>query len=170
MKRSLISCLGILTFLIVAVAATASAPATRTDDFDRLKSLSGEWEGMNKNGEPVHVVYSLTSAGSVVMEQIEPGSDHAMVTMYHKDGDRLMMTHYCAAGNQPRMRTAKSQGDGRSLTFSYLDATNLAKSSDPHMVKLVFDFTDQDHLVATWTYQGEGGKDTIEVFRMTRKS
>ncbi len=170
MKRSLISYLGILAFLVAAVVAAASAPEKQTGGFDRLKGLVGEWEGTNKDDKPVHVVYSLTSGGSVVMEQIDPGEDHAMVTMYHKDGDRLMMTHYCAVGNQPRMRAAKTRSDGKSLAFSYVDATNLAKPSDPHMVKLVFDFTDADHFAETWTYQLDGSKQTTEVFHLTRKA
>ncbi len=31
-----------------------------------------------------------------------------MITMFHMDGDRLLMTHYCGAGNQPRMKLVAS--------------------------------------------------------------
>jgi len=170
MKRILFSSLAVLAFLITVALAAAPAPAKQANGFDRLKGLVGDWEGTNKDGKPVHIVYTLTAAGSVVMEQIDAGEDHAMVTMYHNDGERLMMTHYCAAGNQPRMRAAKPAADGKSLTFSMIDATNLAKPNDPHMVKLIVGFDDADHISETWTFHADAGKETTEVFHLTRKA
>ena len=59
------------------------------------------------SGQPTDQVvstYRVTAAGSAVMEVLFPGTDHEMVTVYHQDGDDLILTHYCAAGNQPRMK------------------------------------------------------------------
>ena len=75
--------------------------------FEKLKSLAGEWTGQTgQEGkvQEVSAVYKTTSNGSVVMETLFPGSPHEMVTVYYLDGEHLVLVHYCAAGNQPRMK------------------------------------------------------------------
>ncbi len=165
MKRWTMCLLALATLCVAAGVARADQ---KTDGFDRLRSLVGEWQGTGSDGKAVHLVYTLTSGGSAVMEQIDPEGDHSMVTMYHRDGDRLMLTHYCSTGNQPRMRAGKPPADGKSLTFSFVDATNLAKPSDPHMVKVVMNFADEDHFTEEWTFHGSE-KDQTMVFRLERK-
>jgi hypothetical protein len=158
----------ILGMGLAVVPSSAAVPEKKADGFDRLKSLVGEWEGTSNEGKPVHISYSLTAAGSALMESIDPGTDHSMVSLYHRDGQKLMMTHYCAAGNQPRMKAGDLSADGHTLAFSYMDATNLAKPADPHMVKLVLSFPDDDHLTQEWTFRA-GGKDSPTVFQLARK-
>jgi hypothetical protein len=67
------------------------------------------------------ITWQLISGGSVLMESME---EESIVTMYHVDKDRLMLTHYCSAHNQPRMEGQVSD-DGKTFTFDFLDATNL---------------------------------------------
>ena len=68
------------------------------------------------------------------MSEIKGKED--MITMFNLDGDRLLMTHYCACGNQPRM-VASASPDGKTITFDFLDATNLATPDAGHMNRLV---------------------------------
>ena len=85
--------------------------------FARLKALAGTWKvqlggdhrgGQSQgnqekhDGSPATVTFGLTGAGSTVVETQFPGKGHEMISMYHLDGEDLRMTHYCAAGNQPR--------------------------------------------------------------------
>ena len=72
--------------------------------------------------------------------------------MYHLDGGRLRMTHYCAAGNQPRLELTSG---GNPLTFTFLDATNVS-TGQPVIVKLVLRMTDKDHMVQEWTSRQNG--------------
>ena len=53
--------------------------------------------------DEVRISYRLVSNGTTLMETMDSGHDTSMVTMYHVDGSRILATHYCAAGNQPRM-------------------------------------------------------------------
>ena len=48
------------------------------------------------------MVYGVTAAGTAVMEALFPETDHEMLTVYHLEGNDLVLTHYCAMGNQPR--------------------------------------------------------------------
>jgi len=88
-----------------------------------------------------------------------------MVTVYHPDGDSIMMTHYCAAGNQPRMRAQGSQGN--TIAFQFVDAANLKGATDGHMQRLVIKFVDKDHVTEEWTWKADG-KETSSVFHLQR--
>src|SRR4051812_11604246 len=101
--------LGLGVVLIGSRSVAADTPGVEVKAaFARLKSLAGEWKVAELDG--VHgqhdgkITYKVTAGGSTVMETFFPGSDHEMVSMYHLDGDELVLTHYCAAKNQPRMK------------------------------------------------------------------
>lgn len=79
-----------------------------------------------------------------------------------------MMTHFCSAGNQPRMRAAVAAGEIKKLDFDFLDATNLAKPTAGHIHRLSLAFQDQNHLAQTWTWREEG-KEKADTFSLTRK-
>ncbi len=70
--------------------------------FARLKGLVGEWEA-NADVGKARLVYELTGGGSAVVERESAENMPVMMTVYHLDGNRLLLTHYCMAGNQPRM-------------------------------------------------------------------
>ena len=69
------------------------------------------------------------------------------ITMFHLDGERLILTHYCDAGNQPRM-AATISSDGKTIVFDFLEATNLLSSQAGHMQRVTFNFIDADHHTA----------------------
>jgi hypothetical protein len=150
--------LGVL-FSVNALSASKQQP-----EFDRIKSLAGNWAGTMTGGKSVHISYKVISSGSAVMESM----DHdGMVTMYHLDGDTLMLTHYCSAGNQPRMRLVSSTPG--SLTFDMFDATNLSDVNDMHMAGLVLTWKDKNHLTADWTLMKDGKVAHHGVFELTRR-
>ncbi len=161
----------VASFAVVALCAEsvlAQERAASTDGFDLLKSLVGEWEGKGPDGSVSSVTYRLTAAGSVIEETMNAGTEHEMVTMYHRDGGSLMMTHYCAMRNQPRMRAKPLKDGSKSLTFAFVDATNLAKASDGHMHGLVLTVVDGDHITHAWTWRAEE-KEEEHAFAFTRK-
>jgi len=161
--------LGLLVFCAAQAFADAkpAPPMKPNPGFDKLKSLVGAWQGTSKDGKPVTASYTLVSDGSALMEDLGHGTEMNMVTMYHPDGDRLMMTHYCATSNQPRMR-AEMSPDGKSLKFTFLDATNLASPDAGHMDRLVVSFVDKDHFTQEWTWKEKDTSNT-EVFHFARK-
>lgn len=138
-----------------------AAPSARA--FENFKNLVGQWQGTNQKGQKVEASYELVAAGSAVLERyIEPNDKtrSPMITLYHLDGDRLMLTHYCMAGNQPRMRAESFGESGDEVRFELVDATNLATPDAGHMHRALFEFKAKDRLVTRWTWH-EKGKDVF---------
>lgn len=175
-----------LTLLAVLALATACANVresvglhhadigTSRAQFELLKSLAGEWTGTGGDGTESHAVeirYRVTAAGSAVEETMSPGTEHEMITMYHLDGARLMLTHYCAAGNQPRMVATNWEIDTKPQTirFAFSGATNLASSKTGHMHAMEMTVEGTDRLRETWTYFQDGVQAHQATFEMTRK-
>jgi hypothetical protein len=154
-----------LVVLMAASAAAAQSPAQKT--FEQLKSLNGTWQGKNSQGQPLAVSFRVTAGGSALMSEIEGSGNEDMISMFHLDGNRLLMTHYCGAGNQPRM-TGMASPDGKTITFNFLDATNLASPETGHMRQLVISMPDADHHVERWSFI-DHGKEMQEVFELARK-
>jgi hypothetical protein len=151
-----------LTFLAAVAIADDSHkhPAKGNAAFDRLKPLVGTWEATVK-GEKVRTTYQLAAGGSTLVENLMPESV-AMVNMIHPDGDKVMMTHYCAGANQPRYRATSFEGD--TIVFSFVDGTNLG---DSYMSGVKLTLVDADHLRQEWTNH-RNGKDETWAFEFTR--
>lgn len=152
-----------------------SDPAVSQAQFEQIKSLAGEWSGLGGDaheGESVEVRYRVTAAGSAVEETLFPGTEHEMITMYHRNFDSLMLTHYCAAGNQPRMmaRSDTESGGSNVIHFSYCGATNITAKDQGHMHDLEIRFVDPDHVQTDWTYFRDNKPAEKAHFDLTRKS
>ena len=153
------------TLLFVLVTSVAFAASAAQKSFEELKALDGTWEGTVKNGQPVEVDYRLTAGGSALMSEIKGKED--MISMFHLDGERLLMTHYCSAGNQPRM-VASASPDGKTFTFAFIDGTNLATPDAGHMTRLVLSMPDPNHHTEEWIFT-DHGKQEKEVLDLWRK-
>lgn len=155
----------ILALLIVFAATPCFAheghmAAVQTPpSFDAMKALVGEWHEVGKAEKGTVVSYELVAGGSAIVEHMDAGTEHSMVTVYNPDGTKVMMTHYCAEGNQPRMR---GEGDAKSINFTMFDITNLPTPSAGHMEGLTLTFKDKDHIVEEWRHKMG---DKVEVFK-----
>ncbi|MEK7403487.1 MAG: hypothetical protein AAB225_00120 [Acidobacteriota bacterium] len=157
-----------LALMVTAVLLLPAAAGTGIDAaWERLRSLAGEWEGV-EGGKKAGVTYTIVSGGSVVMESMKmPAPEPDMVTMYHRDGTGLVATHYCSLGNQPRMRATEASPDGKTIRFRFADITNLSKPDGPHIRHLTVTFQDADHVTQDWTSLDKG-KEQPAVFKWTR--
>jgi hypothetical protein len=136
--------------------------------FARLGTLVGDWETATSRGK-VHVKYELISAGTALVERVTFESNvPPMETIYHLDGDRLLLTHYCMLGNQPRMQARFYDAEAGELRFEFLDITNLANSGAGHMHNATFRFTDENRLAAEWEFFEEGKLKNTEAFEFVR--
>lgn len=145
-------------------AAAGSAAAA----FEHFKTLAGDWTGKSAGGGTVRASYEVVSGGSAVVERLDMEGEGQpdMITVFHLDGDRLMMTHYCGAGNQPRMMARFITP--QEVRFEFLDATSLASPDDGHMHRAVFRFPARDRLTAEWTWRAKGKDASPEVITLGR--
>ena len=104
-----------------------------------------------------------------MIEVLFPGTDHEMVTVYHQDGDDLLLTHYCAAGNQPRMK-CRAGSDPNQLVFEFVDATNMRSPQDAHMHAGTLTIIDPQHIQAKWQGYADGKPTDPHVFNLVRRA
>ena len=168
MRRQRILTLG--TVLLACGLVTASPPENPA--FGRFVALAGDWVAaedgeMTKKGDLV-ARYHVTGAGSAVVEDIFPGTPHAMTTVYFLDGSDLVLTHYCMSKNQPRMR-AKATSSPK-VAFTFDGGTNLNPKRDRHMHQATFEFLSQDELISTWIEFAEGKAAMTITMHLVRKT
>ena len=147
-------CRTVSSFLVL-LSTAAFAQSDTHAAFEKLKSLQGSWAGKAMQARDVQVSFRVTSGGSAVMSEVL--AEDNMISMFHMDGDRLLMTHYCGAGNQPRMVGSVSP-DGKTITFKFLDATNLLSTQPGHMERLVVTLVDANHHSEEWAFKTQDGK------------
>jgi hypothetical protein len=169
--KTLLPCLLTLMALLAHAPAFGGEPAVEPQTaFNRLKGLAGEWQAaMPGQKEPVTVTYRVTSGGNVVMETIMPNTGHEMVTLYHLDSGRLVLTHYCALGNQPKMALVPKRSTPEDLVFDFVGGSNVKPKKDPHMHALRLRFENPDRMIAEWDFFKGGKKESTEKFVLSRK-
>ena len=163
--------------LMAGIAALAiCGPATAQDSeeiMSRLAALEGEWMLLDENDEVTDIVAStfrMTASGSTLMERMFPDSPdgYEMLNVYHLDGDRVLMTHYCSAGNQPRLN-AISTDEGR-LRWEMESITNLSDPGDDHMHQAEFVFHGDDRITTHWNSMSGGElSDESATFELRRR-
>jgi len=167
-----IAALAFLTAAAPVLAGSKSDSAKCRAAFERMKTLSGEWRGhigQRNQGDEVTVLYKTVAGGSAVVETLFPGTPHEMVTVYHLDGDKLVLTHYCAAGNQPKMAlTKKSTADA--LDFDFVGGTNVNARKGRHMHSARIRFESKDAIAAEWDSVNDGKMAEQVKFFLARKS
>lgn len=137
--------------------------------FERFKQLDGDWIGRSTKGWEEKISFKTIAKGSVVVENsFDAHPNETMMTMFYLDIDRLLLTHYCVARSQPRLEATTIEDGGRTITFTFLDATNLPSRDKGHMDKAVFRFIDEDHFTTQWTWYQEGKESWMEKIELER--
>ena len=174
--KSLRLMLFVVLMSLTSVAFAQSVPQTAPQSdaqksFEKVKALAGSWEGpvtldppdpQMSDGKPVHVSLRVASRGNAVVHEMQEAEtaldptryDHP-VTMLYVDNDRLLLTHYCDAGNRPRM-TGRVSPDGKKVEFDFLDLSGTNQYG--HMYHAVFTSIDTNHHTEDWTYMMPGDK------------
>lgn len=162
-KVVLIASIAAMAFVMVSASAVL-AESDAHKSFHQLAALEGNWVGKGSEGQPIEVSFRMTAGGSALMSEIHGHGAENMVTMFHMDGDRLLMTHYCGAGNQPRMKVISA--DAKSVSFEFIDGTNIGPG-DGHMQRVTFTQPDAVHHTEEWVFL-DHGTEHKEVFTLER--
>ena len=170
----------VLLSLATMALAESVAPSDAQKSFDKLKTLAGTWQGPVRtvpkqediDNTRLEVTLRVTSRGNALVHEMKAAGtpddpakyDHPL-TMLYLDGDRLYLTHYCDAGNRPRM-VARTSEDGGKVEFDLVDVAG--GSQYGHMHHAVFTFIDANHHTEDWTYLEPGDKPVHAHFDLER--
>ena len=135
--------------------------------YARLKTLVGEWEAETPMGK-VHVSYEVIAGGTSLVERETGEKMPEMLTVYYLDGDQLLLTHYCMAGNQPRMQARSFNPETGEVDFRFLDATNLTNAGAGHMHNARIRVVDNNHMESEWEFFENGQRKMAEKAQYTR--
>jgi outer membrane lipoprotein-sorting protein len=135
--------------------ATDKTDTSATAAFNKLKTLAGTWESTGKNGK-VTSSYEVMSNGSALVEHLNTPGEGSMLTVFHLDGDRLVLTHYCTAGNQPHMQAEAYDPTSNKIVFNFAGGGSLSDANVGHMHNVAFKFTSADAFSADWTFHENG--------------
>lgn len=158
----------VLEVALPEVVVTPASAATAERQFEMLKALAGTWVSSGAEGSvpDAEIRYEITSAGHAVVETIFPGAEHEMVSVYHLDSGKLVMTHYCAMGNQPFFTSEAGTADNV-IKLTCTGAHNTTSHADPHMHQGVFTIG-EGSLHTEWTMFQDlqpGGTVVIDLVR-----
>lgn len=149
------------------VVSEASADRKK-EMWEPLVALAGEWEMTGKDGKKVTaLVVDVSSGGSIIRERIFPGTENEMTNVYCMDGDDVVLTHYCHAGNQPHMRA--TSGAGGKFNFAF-ESVALPAADAFYMGSMNLTIIDKDHMEQAWNgVQGEKRTEPMVVLKVERK-
>jgi hypothetical protein len=144
--------------------------------FAKLKTVEGVWEAIPKvndqqaadifKGVPMTVTMRVTSRGNAFLHDMKhPNIPDNPITMFYMQDKELWLTHFCDAGNRPRM-TGKVSSDGKRLEYDFIDITGPTKYG--HMKRAVITFGDENNHTQEWTFQLPD-KEVLVRLDLTRK-
>ena len=163
-----------LSFIALAQSDVQKPSSDAQKSFDKLKNLAGSWEATLKttpptpeaDGKHAQVILRVTSMGNALMHEMKmEGRQDDPITMLYLDGDRLLLTHYCDAGNRPRM-VAKTSPEGKTVEFEFVDVAGSTQYG--HMHHAIFTVIDANHHTEDWTFMVPGDKMVQAHFDLTR--
>jgi hypothetical protein len=150
---------GFLLFLMLAASAALGSSETV---FEIFKGFEGKWA--IRSGQktlPIEMTYESGSKGSIVTEQF--GKE---LSVFYRDGQSLLMTHFCNAGNQPRLRLRKNTRAGV-FEFQMFDITNLQSADADHVERVVYKIID-DKTIDLEIVWKKGKSEESEKYTLTR--
>ena len=125
--------------------------------FKKMKTLAGSWQG-TVMGMSINVTIRVASSGSALLyEATADGGrppDHE-ITVFYVDGDRLLATHFCDAGNRSRME-GKVSPNGNTVEFNTVDVAGGTQRG--FTKRMVFTIIDANHHTGELTYILPDGK------------
>ena len=136
---------------------TPSAQSDAKKAFAKLKTLAGSWRGTVMD-IPIDFTIRAVSSGRAILHEgntSAEGPPKNEITMFYVNGDRLLATHYCDAGNRSNME-GKLSADGKAIEFSFVDVVGSTRGG--YLKDLVITMIDADRHITAFTFVMPDGK------------
>ena len=150
-------------WLLLVPILAASAPLANSDTaFETFKRLEGRWAIQSDHKTlSIEMTYEVGSKGSIVTERF--GKE---LSVFYRDGQSLLMTHFCNAGNQPRLRL-KDGGQPGVFEFEMFDITNLRDANADHVQRVIYRIIDDKRMDLEIVWK-KGKSEESEKYSLTR--
>jgi hypothetical protein len=138
-------------------AKAPTAPSEAKKAFAKLKTLAGSWQGTVMDIS-INFTIRPASSGTAILHEGNTsggGPPKNEITMFYVDGERLLATHYCDAGNRSRWE-GKLSPDEKAIEFSFLDVTGSTRGG--YLKDMVITLIDADHHIVGLTFVMPDGK------------
>jgi hypothetical protein len=131
--------------------------------FEAFKGFSGTWSIQSGDKTlPFKMTYDTGSKDSIVTELF--GRE---LSVFYRDGQNLLMTHFCNAGNQPRLRLKESNRPGY-FEFEMFDITSLADPQESaHFHRAIYQVLDDKRIKLELVWK-KGKSEESENYILTR--
>jgi len=177
------------TLTLLGFANCAAASTQPRDVYEWLQQLQGDWSlsaAESQEGratanptvssmlgtDQVAISFKLVGRGSTLQENLLPGNEREMATMYHcRDSgcSAVRATHYCAKKNQPEFLASMESTPDR-LIFECDMSTELCQSDDAHIHRITHELSeDGAHLRSVYMGFRNGQYDADTIFHFERK-
>ncbi|MBM3770852.1 MAG: hypothetical protein FJW27_06115 [Acidimicrobiia bacterium] len=128
-----------------------------------FKTLAGDWQagaghehgGSGASNPSSLLTFRTKAAGSAIVQTTRLGQPGEMESVFHMDGDKLLLTHYCALQNAPVLEFQKSSKPGE-IKFVFKGGTNFDPKVDAHFHEGTFQVRDKDTVEQTFTVYANG--------------
>jgi hypothetical protein len=134
--------------------------AQTNEIFKKLKTLVGEWKSATVANKLHTVSYKMIANETVLVETWKLGNSSTAMTVYYLESEKLVATHYCPLGNQPRLELVSAVND-QIFTFEFVSATNLLDKNLSHQHKFEIQIKNANKFWRSETYL-ENGKENYE--------
>ena len=137
---------------------------------ERIKKLEGTWTMPGPDGAggaAMSITFKPTAGGTAVIETMFAGTPKEMINLYTADGDKIVCTHYCMLGQQPRMKQSAS-ADDKTIKFEFADGGNIKSRDEGHMDAVALT-VDGDTLTEDWTFYADGKAVDHKVFEFKKQ-
>jgi hypothetical protein len=138
-------------------AAVQATDSGAKKAFEKMKTLSGSWQGTIMN-IPINFTIRAVSSGTAILHEGDTnaaGPPKHEITMFYVESDRLLAIHYCDAGNRARWE-GKMLPDGKTIEFSFLEVAGSTRGG--YLKDMALTLTDADHHIVAFTFVMPDGK------------
>jgi hypothetical protein len=150
---------GVFSALMLGVLSSTASSAGKLaqSTYAKLSALVGDWQGQYDDGRKLSVTYRLTANNTALVETWTMSPTRESMTIYALDGDRLLATHYCPQGNQPRLQLSRLDAQGR-YQFEFVDGGNLQKPESSHQHQMWLKLESADRFSRSEIYIRNGSQ------------